>query len=34
MVLEYFDPDRYHQYFDEKIALFREARARTGRAEG
>jgi hypothetical protein len=27
MVLEYFDPDQYHQYFDERIAQFREARA-------
>lgn len=27
MVLEYFDPEQYHEYFDGKIARFREARA-------
>jgi hypothetical protein len=34
MVLEYFDPDQYHQHFDEKIAWFREARVRREQAEG
>lgn len=34
MVLEYFDPDQYHEHFDEKIALFRESRARRQDAEG
>jgi len=28
MVPEYFDPYQYHQHFDERIARFREARAR------
>lgn len=34
MVLEYFDPDQYHEHFDEKIALIRQSRARRGRTEG
>lgn len=34
MVLEYFDPDQYHEHFDEKMALFREARARREGTEG
>ena len=34
MVLEYFDPDQYHEHFDEKIATFREARARRERGVG
>lgn len=34
MVLEYFDPDQYHEHFDEKIARFREVRARREQGEG
>ncbi len=34
MVLEYFDPDQYHQHFDEKIMRFREARDRRERPKG